>query len=331
MCGNRLLLVAAVILALHTRTASGQGQPPPDNGKNAKGQVPQASLDEDKEILKEIREAYKAPLEVHEDVLKELRRSYQQPTPNREAKIFKELARLYVLTPEQEATILREIRKAYQKPSAEQEARIFQEIQKAEPLPAGAVPASVQLKQAQKIFQRLDVNGDGVLSAEEMPEALRRTRSRWDANRDGSIDPQEYWAYYQGRLTRLSEQVAAGEIDLKLARGGPAVKPVPQRVEESQPAAAHNDKLPAGLPDWFRKLDTDGDGQVGLYEWRKSGRPFEEFFRMDRNADGLLTAEEVLFFLAQQPRNRPEDSSRGNSPTERKPGKPEPRPRRPDR
>src|SRR5262249_15377899 len=31
------------------------------------------------------------------------------------------------------------------------------------------------------------------------------------------------------------------------------------------------DTLP-GLPDWFKKLDTDGDGQVSLAEWKAGGR-----------------------------------------------------------
>jgi hypothetical protein len=58
--------------------------------------------------------------------------------------------------------------------------------------------------------------------------------------------------------------------------------------------------LPAGLPDWFVQLDTDRDAQIGLYEWRKSGRPLEEFQAMDRNNDGFLTVEEVLWYFAKE-------------------------------
>ncbi|HYV40050.1 MAG TPA: hypothetical protein VE988_30470 [Gemmataceae bacterium] len=57
-------------------------------------------------------------------------------------------------------------------------------------------------------------------------------------------------------------------------------------------------KLPNNLPAWFVQLDTDKDGQVGLYEWRHSNKSVEEFQLMDRNGDGLLTAEEVLFYVA---------------------------------
>src|SRR5262249_6563594 len=54
-------------------------------------------------------------------------------------------------------------------------------------------------------------------------------------------------------------------------------------------------KLPKEL-EWFQKLDLDGDGQVGLWEWVKAGKSVGEFREMDRNDDGFITAEEVFFY-----------------------------------
>jgi hypothetical protein len=288
--------VGALILGLLATTA-GFGQPPGDGKKS-----PKAPPDEEKAILDQIKEAYKAQYEVDEDVLKELRKSYQQPTPEREAKIFKELRRLYVMTADQERDILREIRRAYDRPSPEQEERIFREISRAGRLPPGVVSPSVQVEQTMKLLAKLDQNGDGVLSPEEMPEGLRSERGRWDADRDGFISPDEYWPYYRGRLESLSQQVAAGQIDLGLKRGGPVVGSVPAVEEKPRPTVYRAGQLPQGLPDWFSKLDADRDAQLGLYEWKKSGRSLEEFSRMDRNGDGLVTVAELTRYLEQQPR-----------------------------
>ena len=68
-------------------------------------------------------------------------------------------------------------------------------------------------------------------------------------------------------------------------------------VPVTQSLAAKMRKLPAELPAWFTQLDSDRDAQLGLYEWRQSGRPLEEFQRMDRNDDGFLTAVELLHSL----------------------------------
>jgi Ca2+-binding EF-hand superfamily protein len=300
MHSGRLTPALMAVLGLCVGAARAQS---PGATYELKIKAPAGPPDEEKEILKEIKEAYKAPFEVHEDVLKELRRQYEQPTPQREEKIFKELRRLYDLTPQQEEILTRELRVAYRQASPEQEERIFRMLQQAERLPNGAVPRSVQSDQARKIFQKLDRDGDGVLSADEMPDALKAERGRWDTNRDGVIDPQEYWAYYQGRLGSLSDQVAAGEIDLGLKRGGPVPKAAAtEPKEEPRPTVFRAGKLPPGLPDWFRQLDTDGDGQIGLYEWRAGGRAVDEFIRMDRNDDGFVTPEEVLYYLAQQSR-----------------------------
>jgi hypothetical protein len=70
--------------------------------------------------------------------------------------------------------------------------------------------------------------------------------------------------------------------------------------EERRPVVYRAGHLPPGLPDWFAQLDTDHDAQIGLYEWKHSGRPLEEFRAMDRNNDGFLTVEEVLWYLARE-------------------------------
>jgi EF hand len=81
-------------------------------------------------------------------------------------------------------------------------------------------------------------------------------------------------------------------------------RPAPQPTSPTLPATNaplvyHSHNLPKELPAWFRQLDTNHDAQIGLYEWKVSGRSIAEFQRMDRNNDGFLTVEEVLWYLAQ--------------------------------
>jgi hypothetical protein len=73
-----------------------------------------------------------------------------------------------------------------------------------------------------------------------------------------------------------------------------------KETEEERPVAMRYGKLPKGLPSWFDELDTDKDGQVSLFEWRKSGKDTKEFIEMDLNGDGLVTADEYLRFARQK-------------------------------
>lgn len=282
-----LTLFAA--LALSAGPAAAQ-QPPG-------GKPPDQKPDEFKALVEEVREAYKAPLEVDKDVLDELRKQYRDPTPQREAKIFREIRRLYATTPEQEHVILRELRLAYERRTPEQEERLFAEVRRGGRFPPGTVPPGRQVEHAAHLFRKMDRNRDGLLTADEMTDALRGQVARWDRNRDGAIDGEEYAAYYQDGLKAVSEGVASGQIPVKLPKGATIPPPAPP-AEEKRPAG--RPKYPPGLPAWFAEYDADEDGQVGLYEWRRQGRPIAEFVPMDRNGDGYLTPAEVLHFLAEQ-------------------------------
>jgi hypothetical protein len=84
-------------------------------------------------------------------------------------------------------------------------------------------------------------------------------------------------------------------------QGGWGQRPFEKKdAEEERPVAMRYGKLPKGLPDWFDSNDTDKDGQVSLYEWRKSGRELKDFLEMDLNNDGLVTADEYLRFARQK-------------------------------
>jgi hypothetical protein len=133
---------------------------------------------------------------------------------------------------------------------------------------------------AEAAFRRRDANHDGLLDTDEMDEGLRAERDRWDANGDGFIDLTEFKAYVRARSRKqrpVNQPGPGGRGNAKPIVKGPFV------VE-----------LPEGLPPWFSEYDRDGDGQIGLYEWKAAGQPLARFRELDFNGDGFITPDEIL-------------------------------------
>jgi Ca2+-binding EF-hand superfamily protein len=159
------------------------------------------------------------------------------------------------------------------------------------PGPGGQAPAAgtAELEQQAELdFRRRDRNGDGVLNEDEMPRSLQAEWRQWDKNGDGVIDLQEYKAYYVSRMQQRQQNQGSGGAIIT-----DGALPIDQQEEKKAPVYRAG-KLPKGIPAWFEQLDTDKDGQIGLYEWKRSGKPIELFLAMDRNKDGFLTIQEVM-------------------------------------
>jgi hypothetical protein len=144
-------------------------------------------------------------------------------------------------------------------------------------------PPKDPLEEPRKIFRKLDRDRDGALAADELPDGLRADLRRWDEDRDGRINEKEYLRRFGSRLREVARD-----------RGVvlPGEEPPPRT--EARPTVSRATRLPPGLPDWFSALDTDRDGQVGLYEWKRAGRTLADFRMYDANADGFITADECL-------------------------------------
>jgi Ca2+-binding EF-hand superfamily protein len=154
---------------------------------------------------------------------------------------------------------------------------------------------------AEQRFKQMDRNGDGFLTEDEMNDKMKVAQpngeplwKKFDTNKDGKLDLAEYKAYFKEAVAQWGNN-----------NGGPisGVEGVIMEEEwEKRPVVFRAGKLPkelmpGGVAGWFAQLDTDNDGQVGYYEWRKSGKSYEEFNAMDRNGDGLLTPEEVMWYM----------------------------------
>jgi len=155
---------------------------------------------------------------------------------------------------------------------------------------------------ADEMFKRYDKSEDGFLNAEEiaLTQRFKNEWEKWDKNGDKLISLAEWRDYFKDLNQR---QAAAREerkgdpdakkTDVKVAKG---VIVIEEDEAPLPPIYRAGGKLPTGVPAWFMELDKDKDGQVSLYEWKTATKDIEEFVKMDRNDDGFLTIEEVLYY-----------------------------------
>ena len=66
----------------------------------------------------------------------------------------------------------------------------------------------------------------------------------------------------------------------------------PHELYEFGDASQLTKSRTALLPESFRPLDKNRDGQIGLYEWDRA--KYAEFRKLDKNNDGFLTPKELL-------------------------------------
>lgn len=125
---------------------------------------------------------------------------------------------------------------------------------------------------ADRLFRVLDRDGSGELEIAEWTERLRADARRADADGNRRVSAEEYRAYFDFRVGEAVEGQA--------------------KAADAQAKAAATAARKGGLPAWFDQLDTDMDGQVGLYEWRTAGRTVAAFRVMDLDGDGLLPPDE---------------------------------------
>jgi Ca2+-binding EF-hand superfamily protein len=177
----------------------------------------------------------------------------------------------------------------------------------------GPSAEEIFLKQTEFSFKVRDRNGDGYLDKDEMPAEIRNNLAMYDKDGDGRISFDEYLEY---RILTQAGFPMPGDKAGKPAPPVPMVPEVPAMQEkpatpprviivdddelERRPTVYRAGNLPKGMPSWFALLDTNADGQVALWEWRKGGKSLGEFAMWDRNHDGFITVEEVLYKLEQE-------------------------------
>lgn len=109
-----------------------------------------------------------------------------------------------------------------------------------------------------RVMQRLDTNGDGVISLDEFKFPGTRMLKRADINGDGAVTLDEM---HQHHAQRMAEREAR----------------MKQHMADQQ----------ARMDAMFKSMDTNGDGAVTPDEARAAA-----FKRLDANGDGVISADE---------------------------------------
>lgn len=165
----------------------------------------------------------------------------------------------------------------------------------------------------EEMFSRIDTDGDGSLSSAEINNSfvsrmLRDVDTSSGLSRDQFLEEMQRARERFGRGGRdrgdsdRRRDRSDGDGDRGAGTSGDGSAP-PAASGAPTPAPA-NGTAPAGTPaarvrvtiDLQADLlsaDTDRDGQLGLYEWRRSaGRSLREFQQLDLNGDGFVTPRE---------------------------------------
>ncbi|MEX1042845.1 MAG: hypothetical protein WDZ51_19585 [Pirellulaceae bacterium] len=134
---------------------------------------------------------------------------------------------------------------------------------------------------AENLIKKYDENEDGYLDEGEWGELRVGNPADFDRNNDGKLSLDELAA----RLASMSQSVAGDNSRVSVGSS-----------RTSSRFLTPAERLPRGLPDWFKQNDADGDGQISMGEFTDSWTEskVKEFERYDLNGDGVITAQEAL-------------------------------------
>ena len=160
------------------------------------------------------------------------------------------------------------------------------------------------------LFQKLDANGDGKITKDELPERGAQKLSRLDRNKDGIIDRKEFDAMSRrrgggggdwGKRLKAMDANKDGSVSKDEWKGRPEHF---ARLDSDKDGVISSSEIDAFSKrarqqgGWknrpgdalFRRLDTNGDKKISKEEWKLNADLFAKF---DANGDGFVTADEV--------------------------------------
>jgi Ca2+-binding EF-hand superfamily protein len=159
--------------------------------------------------------------------------------------------------------------------------------------------------QSSKLIQNMDVNKDGKITRDEIPEGATKRlfdnmveKYKLDPKKTYTIAEFEQAAGMGGSApsspngsnqlnSNSSSRFGGSRRSFGPSPGsGPSRYGLPSRAPDGRPSRGVEE-----LPEPYRTYDKDGDGQIGLYEWPRDR--IREFVALDVNDDGFLTINEL--------------------------------------
>lgn len=138
-----------------------------------------------------------------------------------------------------------------------------------------------------------DLNHDDVITVDELvihlspKPAAAGSASNSSSTRDAAAASSRFSANRGERGTEPTRRTYGGSSDN--AKGAADAK------RKSYRFTPPVERLPSGLPSWFKSRDANGDGQVAMHEYsrRWNDRTAAEFVRYDKDNDGVITPAEA--------------------------------------
>ena len=139
----------------------------------------------------------------------------------------------------------------------------------------GKLTAIEQQARLKEWFKELDANGDGKVSPAEF---VGQRFVNIDVNKDGTVTMEEYLVFFAGVDAAADKTVACDKLD---ANGDNAVTPV---------------EVVAYRKSVFKATDADGHGKATPADLKAAHN--KQFKRLDANKDGFVTVEEMVAIIA---------------------------------
>jgi len=115
------------------------------------------------------------------------------------------------------------------------------------------------------LFEQHDANSDGLLQADEIPEAFRERMMAADADGDGAVSRDEVRDTVRRRVAAAGAERSPEELRARLM----------ERLDANNDGKLQVDELPERMRERLSAADTNGDGVLSEEEMAEAGEAWQ--------------------------------------------------------